>query len=145
MPELRLLALDEQDLEVISAFTQDAVMKVEDIGLSKQDSRFACLMNRYVWEAPDRRGQGERRRTAIHFDYVTDVLSNGINLNAREGVLELLSIRFVPDMSPAGTVILDFAGGGTIELKVDCLEARMHDLGAAWAAKGKPAHTLSKD
>lgn len=145
MPDLRLLALDSEDLEVISAFTQDAVMRVADIGLSKGDSRFALLMNRFVWEASDARGRGERRRTALHFDYVRDVTSNGINLQAKEGVLELLAIRFVGSDNPSGTIVLDFAGGGTIELKVDCLEARLHDLGAAWAAKAKPAHELEQD
>lgn len=145
MPDLKLLALDEEDLEVISAFTQDAVMRVGDIGLSQKDRRFACLMNRFVWEAGEAGKRGERRRAAVHFDYVTDVTSNGINLEAREGVLDLLAIRFVPDEAPAGTVILDFAGGGSINLKVDCLEARMHDLGAAWAARAKPAHILDGD
>lgn len=145
MPDLRLLALDTEDLEVISAFTQDAVMRVSDIGLSKSDSRFALLMNRFVWEASDVRGRGERRRTALHFDYVRDVTSKGINLQAKEGVLELLAIRFVSNDNPSGTIALDFAGGGTIELKVDCLEARLQDLGAAWAAKGKPAHALEQD
>lgn len=145
MPDLKLLALDSEDLEVISAFTQDAVMRVEDIGLSKNDSRFAMLMNRFVWEASDVRGRDERRRTAVHFDYVRDVTSNGINLEARDGVLELLSITFVGNDTPSGKVVLDFAGGGTIELSVDCLEARLQDLGAAWAAKAKPAHVLEQE
>lgn len=145
MPDLRLLALDNEDLEVISAFTQDAVMRVQDIGLSEGDSRFAMLMNRYVWEASDVRGRGERRRTAVHFDYVHKVTSKGINLEARDGVLELLAISFVSNDSPSGKIVLDFAGGGTIELSVDCLEARLQDLGAAWAAKAKPAHALEQD
>lgn len=145
MPDLKLLALDAEDLEVISAFTQDAVMRVEDIGLSKSDSRFALLMNRFVWESSDPKGRGERRRTAVHFDYVRNVTSNGINLEARDGVLELLSIRFIADDSPSGRIVLDFAGGGTVELAVDCLEARLQDLGAAWAAKAKPTHSLEQD
>lgn len=145
MPDLRLIALDNEDLEVISAFTQDAVMRVADIGLSKSDSRFALLMNRFVWESSDPRGRGERRRSALHFDYVRDVKSEGINLNAREGVLELLAIRFTSNDNPSGIITLDFAGGGKIELGVDCLEARLQDLGAAWAAKAKPVHALEQD
>ena len=38
------------------------------------------------------------------------------------------------------SVELRFAGGGTVRLDVECLEARMQDLGAAWAAKAKPEH-----
>lgn len=145
MPDLKLLALDAEDLEVISAFTQDAVMRVQDIGLSKSDSRFAMLMNRFVWESSDLKGRGERRRTAVHFDYVRNITSDGINLEAREGVLELLAVSFVAEDAPAGRIVLDFAGGGTVELSVDCLEARLQDLGAAWAAKAKPTHSLEQD
>ena len=70
------------------------------------------------------------------------VLSNTIwtrdyhrEIFARDGVLELLAIRFTQTDDPAGHIDLDFAGGGTIRLSVECLEARLQDLGAAWAAK----------
>ena len=63
-------------------------------------------------------------------------------MNAQEGVLELLDIRFEPTADPAGTIELRFAGGGTIRLSVECIEAQLEDLGAAWAAKGKPEHSL---
>ena|SRR5688572_1119439 len=140
MPDLKLLALDTEDLDVISATTQDAVVRVADMGFAKADHRFALLMNRYAWEEPGRRGQ--RRRAALHFDRVNGVQVAGIDTNAREGVLELLAITFEPaaENDPAGKVELRFAGGGTVRLEVECLEARMQDLGAAWAAKMKPEH-----
>jgi len=50
-------------------------------------------------------------------------------------------MRFNETDAPAGTIDLDFAGGGTVRLTVECLEARLQDLGAAWAAKATPAHT----
>ncbi|HHG89719.1 MAG TPA: DUF2948 family protein [Devosia sp.] len=150
MTDLKLLALDEDDLQVISAHMQDAVVRVGDMGFAKSDARFACIMNRYVWEkgvnAGNRRaGNGERRRCALHFDHVRDIASTGINLEAQDGILELLSIGFSPDDAPAGTTMLTFAGGGTIRLKVDCLEARMRDLGASWAAKATPSHSFDDD
>jgi hypothetical protein len=140
MPDLKLLALDTEDLDVISATTQDAVVRVADMGFAKADHRFALLMNRYAWEEPGKRGQ--RRRAALHFDRVNGVQVAGIDTNAREGVLELLAIAFEPEgeNDPAGKVELRFAGGGTVRLEVECLEARMQDLGAAWAAKMKPEH-----
>ena len=57
-------------------------------------------------------------------------------------MLELLAIAFMPIDGPAGIVELRFAGGGTVRLGVECLEARLQDLGAAWAATAKPAHAL---
>ena len=140
MPDLKLLALDGQDLEVISATTQDAVIRVGDMGFAKADNRFALLMNRFAWEEGGKTRQ--RKRAALHFDRVNDVKVAGIDLNAVDGVLELLALRFVETDAPAGTVELDFAGGGTIRLTVEVLEARLQDLGAAWAAKAVPEHSL---
>jgi hypothetical protein len=138
MPDLKLLALDTEDLEVISATTQDAVVRVGDMGFAKADSRFALLMNRFAWEEDGKTRQ--RKRAALHFDRVNDVKVAGIDLNAVDGVLELLSIRFTETDAPAGTIELTFAGGGTVRLTTECLEARLQDLGAAWAAKATPAH-----
>ena len=141
MPDLKLLALDNEDLDVISATTQDAVVRVGDMGFAKADNRFALLMNRFAWEEDGKTRQ--RKRAALHFDRVNDVKVAGINTEAVDGVLELLTIRFNPAEAeaPEGTVELAFAGGGTIRLTVECLEARLQDLGAAWAAKATPAHT----
>ncbi|RUT31301.1 DUF2948 family protein [Arsenicitalea aurantiaca] len=142
MTDLKLLALDQDDLDVVSATTQDAVIRVPDMGFARSDRRFALLMNRYAWEADTEAGRGQRKRTALHFEHVTDVRAAGIDLNAQEGVLELLTIRFEEKDAPAGTVMMRFAGGGTVALEVECLEARLKDLGAAWAAKARPTHVL---
>lgn len=138
MTDLKLIALDTEDLDVISATTQDAIVRVGDMGYAQGDKRFALLMNRYAWEEEGKKGQ--RKRTALHFDRVEAVQAAGFNPEARDGVLELLAIRFLPASDPAGTIELSFAGGGTVRLTVECLEARMQDLGAAWAAKLKPEH-----
>lgn len=142
MTDLKLLALDTEDLEVVSAYVQDAIVRVEDMGYVKSDRRFALLMNRFAWEEGDDRSKGQRKRAALHFDYIDDAQISGIDLKAREGVLELLSVTFAPSELPQGEVILSFAGGGTVRLTVECLEARMRDLGAAWVAKARPAHQL---
>jgi hypothetical protein len=142
MTDLKLLALDSEDLEVISATTQDAVVRVGDMGFAQADKRFALLMNRFAWEAGDTRGRGVRKRAGLHFDRVLGVVAQGFDLNARDGVLELLDINFAETDAPAGAIELRFAGGGTVQLTVECLEARLQDFGATWAAKGKPQHAL---
>jgi hypothetical protein len=139
MPDLKLLALDSEDLDVISATTQDAVVRVGDMGFAKADHRFALLMNRFAWEEDGRVKQ--RKRAALHFDRVNDVKVSGIDTNSVDGVLELLAIRFNVSDDPAGSIDLEFAGGGTVRLGVECLEARLQDLGAAWAAKATPEHS----
>ena len=139
MPDLKLLALDSEDLEIISATTQDAVVRVGDMGFAKADQRFALLMNRFAWEEGGKIRQ--RKRAALHFDRVNEVKVTGIDTTAVDGVLELLAIRFTITDDPSGLVDLDFAGGGTVRLSVEVLEARLQDLGAAWAAKATPEHT----
>ena len=144
MTDLKLLAVDAEDLEIISACVQDAVVRVGDMRFVPGDSRFALLANRFVWEKPAKRGQrGERHRAALRFDRVRASHVSGIDLNAQEGVLELLALKFEFSDAPSGIVTLVFAGGGAIRLDVECLEARLHDLGAAWATKAIPAHDLN--
>ena len=143
MTDLKLLALDPEDLEVISAHVQDAVVRVADMGYARADRRFALLMNRFDWETgAAKRDKGVRKRAALHFDAVQSVVTNGFDPAAPEGVLNLLAITFATLDGPAGIIELSFAGGGTVRLGVECLEARLSDLGAAWAATAKPAHTL---
>ncbi len=141
MTDLKLLALDSEDLDVISATTQDAIVRVSEMGFAKADKRFALLMNRFAWEDGTAR-TGVRKRAALHFDGVKAVKSTGFDPNAHEGSLELLTIRFTETDAPGGYVDLAFAGGGTVRLEVEMLEARLQDLGAAWAAKVKPEHAV---
>jgi hypothetical protein len=148
MTDLKLIALDAEDLDVISATTQDAIVRTAEMGYARADKRFALLMNRFAWEQ-DGKGApksapktGTRKRAALHFDHVTAVKAAGFDPAAPEGTLELLTIRFTEADSPSGHVDLAFAGGGTVRLEVEVLEARLADLGAAWAASKKPEHTL---
>lgn len=142
MTDLKLIALDAEDLDVISATTQDAIVRTAEMGYAKADKRFALLMNRFAWEDGQGAKTGIRKRAALHFDHVTAVKAAGFDPAAPEGSLELLAIRFTEANSPSGHIDLAFAGGGTVRLEVEVLEARLADLGAAWAAKAKPAHVL---
>lgn len=142
MTDLKLIALDAEDLEVVSAHVQDAVIRVADMGYAKGDRRFALLMNRFDWASDQPRSKGFRKRAALHFDGVTHVAYAGFDPASPEGVVELLAVHFEVTDAPSGIVELRLAGGGTVRLSVDYLEARLSDLGAAWAAAAKPAHTL---
>jgi hypothetical protein len=97
-------------------------------------------MNRFAWEEKTGRSRGVRKRAGLHFDRVTHAATAGFDPNAHDGVLELLAITFTETSAPGGIVELRFAGGGTVRLDVECLEARLQDLGAAWAARAEPRH-----
>jgi len=140
-----LVALDEQDLTVVSANVQDAVAKVGDLSFQKGERRFVAVVNRFVWENRPGflRRNDERRRSALHFEAVRAVSSTGIDRDRPDDVLSLLAIRFVPGAeAPAGTLELVFSGDAAIRLDVDYIEARLADLGAAWEAAARPRHII---
>lgn len=142
MANLRLAALDEEDLAVISAHVQDAVMKVENLDYAPAAGRFSMTMNRFVWEAATGRFRphNERRQSVVSFDRVRSAKSQGIDPDRKAEVLSLLAIRFLPGELPTGVVELVFAGNATIRLDVECIEARLADIGGAWQASSRPDH-----
>ncbi len=144
MDKLKLVALDAEDLAVISAHLQDAVLRIGDMVWLAREQRFAAVANRFDWAKALRDGTGpyERRRTGLRFERVLSVKVRNLSLNAKNRVLELLAIRFEETDAPAGYITLIFAGGGAIRLEVECIEAEMCDLGAAWRAKRMPDHGL---
>jgi hypothetical protein len=141
---LKLAAIDEEDLAIVSAYVQDAVLKVGDMVYLPKERRFALAMNRFTWEKAEdgSRRDYERRRAALTFDRVTSVRTNGIDRGRRDEVLELLAVAFDPVDPPAGRIMLIFAGGGVVQVNVEVIEARLADLGAAWATKAKPRHDI---
>ncbi len=138
MPSLKLTALDEADLEIISAHMQDAVISIGDIRFLKPERKFALIANRFEWET--QKPPYERRRAGLSFGRVLSAQSHRIRQGAHDSVLSLLSVSFAPDDEPSGTITLTFSGGGAINLKVECIEARLEDLGPAWETPNLPSH-----
>ena len=136
--DLKLTALDAEDLAVISAHMQDAVMKLRDIRYLKSAGQFALIANRFDWSA----GQPERRRTGLHFDRVMKASAHRIRQDDREAIVALLAISFEPKDGPSGDIVLTFSGGGAIRLAVECIEARLSDLGPAWGTARQPQHDV---
>jgi hypothetical protein len=138
MPMLKLSALDPADLEIFSAHMQDAVVTIGDIRYLKQERKFALIANRFLWQK--QKPPYERRRTGLSFDRVLAAKSHRIRQGAEDAVLSLLSISFIAGAEPSGTIVLTFSGGGEINIEVECIEARLEDLGPAWATPNLPSH-----
>ncbi len=144
MQQLKLLALDEEDLEVISANLQDAVLRIDDIAYVPSENRFATIVNRFDWlgagDGARRKKDFQRRRTALRFDRVLSAQFKGIKTSAKSDVVELLAVQFEEADKPEGYITLVFAGGGAIRLHVECIEAEMRDMGPVWKTKNLPEH-----
>lgn len=149
------MATDREDLEVVSAVLQDAVAKIGDIAHLPKERRFAFVANRFVWEdgAKRRLGPFARVRVGVHFDDVDSVRAKSVRLDAKDAVIDILSISFEPDADgvieaaseaeiPAvpGTVTLTLAAGGVIELKVVSVNCMVQDISDPWRTQSKPQH-----
>ena len=139
---LRLLAEDAQDLQVISAALQDAVLKVGDILHEPGPRRLTIVLNRFRWEA----GRRERVRSALQLGGVLDVKTRRIRREARSAVLSLLAVTFEPSglpEDPSGAVVLVFAGGGDLRAEVEALDTVLVDISAPWPTPRAPHHADS--
>jgi len=136
---LKLLALDADDLAVISAALQDAVAKVGDIEWDPKGRRFTLALNRYRWEAPGAL-LGERVRAGLQFGSVLAVKSRNLRREPKDAVVELLAVSFEPGEAPGGEIRLAFAGGGDVALTVECVDAALADISAPWPTPSTPTH-----
>ena len=141
MDLLKLVALDGDDIEVVSAHIQDSVVKVGDIMWRPAEKRAIVVINRFDWEsAQSPEPPYRRRRAALRFERVNSFKSRNIACADKDAVLNLLAVEFLPTDAPGGTVILTFSGGAALRLDVECLECELADLGLVWATACCPAH-----
>lgn len=147
---LKLRAETAEDLTIFSAVLQDAVAILGDMTFRPRERRFAMMVNRYLWEqegnCDEQAGVCYRIRTGVHFDGVLHAAVQGLSQRARKKILELLSVDFRPEADGAGVITLVFAGGGAIQLHVECIDAYLTDTGEPWPARCRPLHpVLSHD
>ncbi|WP_262692955.1 DUF2948 family protein [Kordiimonas aestuarii] len=139
---LKLLAQSAEDLTVMSSLMQDATVRVGDIDYMATSHRLAFVANRFRWEKKRKffRPKGERVRTGVHLNSITKVQAQGIDMGAREDVLDLLSME-AHERDEAFDILLNFAGGATLKLSAECVDAVMSDLSDDWEALARPHHT----
>ena len=84
-----LLATDPEDLAVISALVQDALLSADQIRYDHRRRRLALLLNRYCWEPrPDMaRGEPARVRSLLVFGDVRQVRAQGIRQHDPDAIL----------------------------------------------------------
>ena len=140
---LRLRAEDAEDLAVISACLQDALVVVGDFAFDRDEHRFMFIANRFRWECglPSADGDGgfERILCGIAFDAVSGVSYRGFRRADDERILSLLAIR--PALGEKGGVVdLEFAAGATVRLEIGRVRCRLKDLGEPYPTRWLPDH-----
>jgi hypothetical protein len=141
MDLLKLIALDREDLEIVSAHLQDSVVKIGEVIWRPAENRVVIALNRFDWEAAVADTPSfQRRRAALRFDRVLSCKCRSLDCSAKEQVLNLLAIEFSETNVPGGVVTLAFSGGGALRLEVECLEVEAVDLGPVWQTACCPEH-----
>jgi hypothetical protein len=138
---LKLRAEDAEDLGVISAILQDALVPVADMAFLAGERRFVMVANRFRWERARRDDAGDAERTlaGLCFEGVDGVKRRGFSAAERDRILELLALRSEP-----GAVRVDFAGGASLLLETARLAVRLDDIGEPWPTPFRPQHNLDE-
>lgn len=143
---LRLIAQDAEDLKIIAALVQDAVLPVTELKYDAKRHRFALMLNRFRWEdrvQAEQVGRAyERVRSVLVLEDVRKVQSFGFDRAEKDLILSVLSMSFEPGEDGTGRVILTLAGDGALALDVETLDIRLDDVTRPYRApSGKvPTH-----
>lgn len=140
---LKLSALDADDLGVISAAVQDALVAVRDCAHFKDERRFVLLLNRFRWEAdPTVEAAYSRTHSALVFNEVKAVRHHNIPIDEPDRMLELLALVPGEGGADVGSVTMRFAADRAIRLEIAKLACHLGDVGEPWATPWKPAHPV---
>lgn len=139
---LRLRAEDAEDLAVVSAVVQDALIAVKDLSYDRATRRFTLVANRFRWEARSDSGENgpvyERTLCAVSFAGVEGVSYRGFRRRDNERILSLLAIR---PGEGGGTIDLEFSGGAAVRLAVSAILVHTTDRGESWPTPWQPDHS----
>ena len=141
---LKLIGNSQEDLKVISAYSQDSIVSVKDMIFLEKNKIFVMIINRFMWEdiGKEINKQSKRIRCAIKYEGMLKVKSKKINQKNKNKRLECLAIECNEILSKNYEINFFFAGGSVITLISESIEVVMNDLGESWNVKYIPKHKI---
>ncbi|MDJ0945455.1 MAG: DUF2948 family protein [Kiloniellales bacterium] len=166
---LKLRARDPEDLRVLSACLQDALVPLADIAFLKPERRFVLVVNRFMWEsAPEESelsaevgAKAEAEAAApgaedgdARFEDAEGAMPPYQRVNAGLTFDRVRAVRFrgfdarkrdeilnlLSIEADPQSVTLSFSGGGAIRLEVAEILCHLEDLGQPWPTRWRPHH-----
>ena len=139
---LKLIANSEEDLKIISAHLQDAIVSISDIANLKKNRIFLMQLNRFMWEDVEKGvfRKNKRIRTILKFENVLNVTSKNINQKKDNKFLDFLAIESNVLADKSYEIKLIFSGDSIIKIGAEVIDATLDDQGIAWDSKAKPKH-----
>ena len=141
---LKLICRNQEDIKVISAYSQDSIVAVRDITFLEKNRIFIMIINRFMWEDIEKgiARQSKRIRCALKFDGILKVKSKKINQKNKNKRLECLMIKCNEISNNNYEIKIFFSGNSIITLISETIEVVMHDIGKAWNVKHIPEHKI---
>ena len=141
---LKLIAKTEEDLRVVSAHLQDAIVNVSDVANLKKNKIFLMQLNRFMWEDVEKGvfRKNKRIRTILKFENVIKAYAKNINQLKGNKFLDFLAIETKQMIDNNYEMKIVFAGDSIIKIIAEAIEVTLDDQGEAWETKNIPKHKL---
>jgi len=141
---LRLIGKNKEDIQAISAYSQDSIVSIKDMIFLKKNRIFIMIINRFMWEDVEKGvfRENKRIRCAIKFEGVLKVKSKRVNQKKKKLSLECLAIKCNKILNKNYEIKVFFSGGGIITILAEAIEVIMNDLGEPWNVIRTPKHTI---
>ena len=144
---LKLNAVSQNDLQVMSAHLQDSITQIKNIAHLKKNRIFLIQFNRFMWEDIEKGVFRKNKRvlSVLKFENVINVYSKNLNQKNKERFLDFLAIESNQLSDNSYEIKLNFAGGILIKVIAEVIECFLEDLGQPWETKNKPKHSFFDD
>ena len=119
----KIIATDNEGLQMISACCAGAKVKISDIKFLKSNKIFLLSVERKKIETDQK---DKKVRSVCKFEYVDQVKSKNIDQNNQEIVLELIGIDYLKNKDEY-EINLMFNNNAHISLKTETIEVRLED------------------
>jgi len=143
---LRLKAVDSDDLSVIAACLQDALIPLSEMVYLAAEDRFLAAFTRFRRECladPTRCDGLTQCQSVLVFNEVEAVRHHGLDSRFGGVRLELLTMVAEPTADGAADITLLFAGDAAVRLRVRQIRVSLEDFGEPSPAPVPPAHVLA--
>ena len=139
---LKLIARTKDDLRVVSAYLQDAIVNISDIANLEKNKIFLMHLNRFMWEDVEKGvfRKNKRIKSVLKFDNIVKVYSKNISQMEKSKFLDFLTIETIQMPDNNYEMKLVFSGNSMIKVISEVIDVTLDDQGEAWDTKNMPKH-----
>ena len=139
---LKLISRTKDDLRVVSAHLQDAIVNISDIANLEKNKIFLMQLNRFMWEDVEKGvfRKNKRIKSVLKFDNIVKVYSKNISQMEKSKFLDFLTIETIQMPDNNYEMKLIFSGNSMIKVISEVIDVTLDDQGEAWDTKNMPKH-----